>query len=103
VSFLSITIPASLLLAAVLLALVVRAVREGAFDDWEGPAARHGRDDDECPEREGALDPGGDGSGPQAGSTASSSSRAARIPSTTGSRSGTTSQSETIPKHSQPS
>jgi cbb3-type cytochrome oxidase maturation protein len=52
VSFLSITIPASLLLAAVLLWLVVRAVREGAFDDWEGPAARHWLDRDDCPERE---------------------------------------------------
>jgi cbb3-type cytochrome oxidase maturation protein len=51
VSFLSITIPASLLLAAVLLYLVVRAVRAGDFDDWEGPAHRHLFDDDRCPER----------------------------------------------------
>jgi len=51
VSFLSITIPASLLLAAVLLWIVVRAVRAGDFDDWEGPAARHWLDDDACPER----------------------------------------------------
>lgn len=49
-SFLAITIPASLLLAAVLLGLVVRAVRQGAFDDWEGPAQRHLDDDDACPE-----------------------------------------------------
>jgi len=63
VSFLSITIPASLLLAAVLLALVVRAVREGAFDDWEGPAARHWLDDDDCPEREGDDGPEREGSG----------------------------------------
>jgi len=52
VSFLSITIPASLLLAAVLLAIVIRSVRAGDFDDWEGPAARHWLDDDACPERE---------------------------------------------------
>lgn len=51
-SFLSITIPASLFLAAVLLWLVIRAVRSGAFDDWEGPAARHWLDDDGCPERD---------------------------------------------------
>ncbi|NNL65130.1 MAG: cbb3-type cytochrome oxidase assembly protein CcoS [Myxococcales bacterium] len=50
-SFLSITIPASILLAAVLLWLVVRSVRAGDFDDWEGPAARHLFDDDRCPER----------------------------------------------------
>ena len=34
--------------------LVVRAVRWGEFDDWEGPAARHypdaARDLDEAPE-----------------------------------------------------
>lgn len=51
-SFLGITIPASLLLAGVLLWLVVRAVRRGDFDDWEGPAARHFLDDDEPPERD---------------------------------------------------
>lgn len=55
-SFLSITIPASLLLAAVLLWIVVRAVRAGDFDDWEGPAARHWLDDDACPERAEARD-----------------------------------------------
>jgi cbb3-type cytochrome oxidase maturation protein len=57
VSFLSITIPASLLLAACLLWLVIRSVRAGDFDDWEGPAARHLFDDDHCPERQGQRDP----------------------------------------------
>jgi len=52
VSILALTIPASLLLAGVLLALVLRAVRRGDFDDWEGPAARHSLDDDSSPERE---------------------------------------------------
>lgn len=51
-STLAITIPASLLLAGVLLLLVLRAVRRGEFDDWEGPAARHFLDDDRSPERE---------------------------------------------------
>lgn len=51
-SFLWITIPVSLLLAGVLLALVVRAVSRGDFDDWEGPAARHFLDDDREPESE---------------------------------------------------
>ncbi len=46
------TIPATLLLAAVLLLLVLRAVRRGEFDDWEGPAARHYLDADDCPERD---------------------------------------------------
>jgi cbb3-type cytochrome oxidase maturation protein len=48
-SFLWITIPVSLLLAGGLLALVVRAVSRGDFDDWEGPAARHFLDDDHEP------------------------------------------------------
>jgi cbb3-type cytochrome oxidase maturation protein len=52
VSTLAITIPATLLLAAVLLALVVRAARRGEFDDWEGPAFRHFLDADDCPERD---------------------------------------------------
>lgn len=52
-SFLWITIPVSLLLAGGLLALVVRAVARGDFDDWEGPAARHFLDDDHAPEVEG--------------------------------------------------
>lgn len=47
-----ISIPATLLLAGVLLFLVLRAVRRGEFDDWEGPAARHFLDADECPERD---------------------------------------------------
>jgi cbb3-type cytochrome oxidase maturation protein len=49
-SFLWLTIPASLLLAGTLLALVVRAANRGEFDDWEGPAARHLLDDDHAPE-----------------------------------------------------
>jgi cbb3-type cytochrome oxidase maturation protein len=52
-SILALTIPATLLLAGVLLALVVRAVMRGEFDDWEGPAARHFLDDDSDPERDG--------------------------------------------------
>lgn len=51
-SSLLLTVPATLLLAAVLLVLVLRAVREGAFDDLEGPAQRHHLDDDRDPERE---------------------------------------------------
>lgn len=51
-SILVITVPVTLLVAASLLWLVVRAVREGAFDDWEGPAARHLLDDDHTPERD---------------------------------------------------
>jgi len=50
-SFLVITIPATLLLSASLLWLVVRAVRRGDFDDFEGPATRMLADDDRCPER----------------------------------------------------
>jgi len=51
------TIPATLLLAGVLLALVLRAVRRGEYDDWEGPAVRMLYDDDSTPEREGDADP----------------------------------------------
>jgi len=51
-SSLWITIPATLLLAGVLVALVVRAARRGEYDDWEGPAARMIFDDDSNPERE---------------------------------------------------
>ena len=47
-----ITLPATLLLALVLLALVVRAARRGEYDDWEGPAARMVFDDDTDPEIE---------------------------------------------------
>jgi len=50
VSFLSVTIPATLLLAVVLLVLVLRAARRGEFEDLEGPAARMLFDDDACPE-----------------------------------------------------
>jgi cbb3-type cytochrome oxidase maturation protein len=53
VSILAITIPATLVLAGSLLWLVIRAVRRGDFDDWEGPAARHLLDDDRAPERDG--------------------------------------------------
>lgn len=55
-SSLALTIPVTLLLAAVLLGLVVRAVRRGEFDDWEGPAARHYLDADGCPERDAERD-----------------------------------------------
>ena len=50
-SFLAVTLPISLLLAGVMLALVIRAALDGQFDDWEGPAHRHLRDDDRVPER----------------------------------------------------
>jgi cbb3-type cytochrome oxidase maturation protein len=56
VSFLVVTIPVTLLLAAVLLGLVVHHVRAGDFDDLEGPAARMLHDDDTTPEREPPLD-----------------------------------------------
>jgi len=52
VTSLWITIPATLLLAATLVALVVRAARRGEYDDWEGPAARMLHDDDSTPERD---------------------------------------------------
>lgn len=51
-SILGITIPATLLLAAGLLWLVLRAIRRGEFDDWEGPAARHFLDEDIRPEQD---------------------------------------------------
>lgn len=50
--FLVITVPLSLGLAVALLAVVIRAVRSGAFDDWDGPAERMVLDDDAVPERE---------------------------------------------------
>ena len=50
-SFLALTIPATLLLAGVLLILVIRSVRRGELDDMEGPAERHAFDDDRCPEK----------------------------------------------------
>lgn len=49
-SFLLVTIPVSILLAASLLFIVIRAVRSGAFDDWDGPAHRLIFDDDSVPE-----------------------------------------------------
>jgi cbb3-type cytochrome oxidase maturation protein len=52
-SFLAVTLPVSLLLAGILLVLVVRAAREGQWDDWEGPAWRHHFDEDGVPEAEG--------------------------------------------------
>ena len=57
-SFLAITIPATLLLAGALLWLVVRSVRRGELEDMEGPAERHVFDDDRCPERPAAADAG---------------------------------------------
>lgn len=71
-SFLWITIPVSLLVTGTLLALVVRAVLRGDFDDWEGPAARHLLDDDASPEAD------GDGDGPPA---LSRRAEAERVPS----------------------
>jgi cbb3-type cytochrome oxidase maturation protein len=62
VSFLAVTVPVSLALAALLLVLTLRAARRGDFDDWEGPALRHLFDDDRTPEREGAP-PAGDAGG----------------------------------------
>ncbi len=49
-SFLFVTIPVSLLVAGLLLALVLHAVRSGGFDDWEGPSARLHHDADDVPE-----------------------------------------------------
>jgi cbb3-type cytochrome oxidase maturation protein len=51
VSFLWITIPATLVLAASLLGWVLLEVHSGGFDDLEGPAARAALDDDSTPER----------------------------------------------------
>jgi len=56
VSSLLITIPATLLLAASLLWLVVRAAARGEFDDWEGPAFRALLDDDATPELDASSD-----------------------------------------------
>lgn len=50
-SFLWITIPATLVLAASLLAWVLLEVRAGGLDDLEAPAARAASDDDSVPER----------------------------------------------------
>lgn len=51
-----ITIPVTLLLAATLLFLVVRAARRGEFEDPEAPATRMLCDDDRCPERPASHD-----------------------------------------------
>jgi cbb3-type cytochrome oxidase maturation protein len=60
VSFLLLTIPVTLLLSAALLLLVLRSVRDGQYEDWEGPAWRMLYDDDRQPEIEGDLDLGRD-------------------------------------------
>jgi len=57
VSFLAVTLPVSLLLAGILLGLVVRAAREGQWDDWEGPAWRHHFDEDVVPEADASVGP----------------------------------------------
>lgn len=60
-SFLVVTIPVSLLVAAVMLVLVIRAVQNGGFDDWEGPSARLLHDADSVPELpDDGRDPPGD-------------------------------------------
>ena len=53
-SFLWITIPATLALAASLLGWVVYEVFAGGFDDFDGPAQRAVLDDDRVPERQSA-------------------------------------------------
>ena len=50
-SFLWITIPATLTLAASLLAWVVYEARSGGLDDLDAPAERAALDDDSVPER----------------------------------------------------
>jgi cbb3-type cytochrome oxidase maturation protein len=64
VNVLAITLPASLLLAAALVALVIRHVRAGDFDDLEAPAARLLVDDDATPELDRALELPGDAEPP---------------------------------------
>ena len=49
-SFLWITIPATLLLSSALLALVIRSVLNGELDDPDAPALRLQLDDDRTPE-----------------------------------------------------
>jgi cbb3-type cytochrome oxidase maturation protein len=60
VSFLLLTIPVTLLISAVLLLLVLRSVRDGQYEDWEGPAWRMLYDDDRQPEIDGVLEGGPD-------------------------------------------
>lgn len=50
-SFLWITIPATLVLASSLLAWVVYEARNGGLDDLDAPAQRAALDDDSIPER----------------------------------------------------
>ena len=50
-SFLWITIPATLTLAASLLAWVVYEAKSGGLDDLDAPAERAALDDDSVPER----------------------------------------------------
>jgi len=50
-SFLWITIPATLVLAAILLGWVLHEVRNGGLDDLDAPAVRAAEDDDSIPER----------------------------------------------------
>jgi nitrogen fixation-related uncharacterized protein len=54
-SFLWITIPATLTLAASLLAWVVYEARSGGLDDLDAPAERAALDDDSVPERPDSL------------------------------------------------
>jgi len=56
-TFLWITIPATLLLSAALLALVIRSVLSGELDDPEAPALRLQLDDDRQPEIDPDRDP----------------------------------------------
>jgi nitrogen fixation-related uncharacterized protein len=51
VSFLWITIPATLVLAASLLLWVLHEVRRGGLDDLDAPAEHAALDDDSVPER----------------------------------------------------
>jgi nitrogen fixation-related uncharacterized protein len=57
-SFLWITIPATLLLAGALLGLVLRSVMRGDLDDPEAPALRLHLDDDRSPEHGEPREPG---------------------------------------------
>lgn len=50
-SFLWITIPATLVLAGILLGWVLHEVRTGGLDDLDAPALRAAEDDDTIPER----------------------------------------------------
>lgn len=69
------TIPLTLLLAATLVALVVRAARRGDYEDWEGPAARLLHDDDSLPELEGPPADAPTGDAPAVGRPAGADAR----------------------------